>query len=295
MSMRKQLVKTVEDILGCDNRLVLLLGDIGVFGFRRAFELFPERVYNIGILEQSTVSLAAGMAKTDLVPVIHTIAPFLIERSLEQLKIDFCYQQLGGNFISVGASYDYAALGCTHHCPGDVGLLRHLPGMEIVLPGTAQEFDLLFRQSYSNGRPTYYRLSERENSKGYDVKFGKAEVIRTGKHATLVVIGPALASVLCAAEELDVTILYYTTVSPFDTDTLRKNCASSKILLCEPYYTGCLAAEICNSLWPKPVLLDCVGVPHTFLTSYGLAEEHDEAIGFTIKDIRSRSERLIHE
>jgi transketolase len=56
MSMRKQLVKTVEDILGYDNRLILLLGDIGVFGFRRAFELFPDRVYNIGILEQSTVS-----------------------------------------------------------------------------------------------------------------------------------------------------------------------------------------------------------------------------------------------
>ena len=65
----------------------------------------------------------------------------------------------------MGASYDYAALGCTHHCPGDVGMLKNIPDMEIILPGTAEEFDKLFRQSYANGNPTYFRLSEKQNSK----------------------------------------------------------------------------------------------------------------------------------
>ena len=295
MNMRKQLVNTVESILEKDNRLVLLLGDIGVFGFRRAFELFPERVYNIGILEQSTISVAAGLAMEGLIPVVHTIAPFLIERGLEQLKDDFCYQRLGGNFVSIGASYDYVALGCTHQCPGDVGILKNLPGMEIVLPGTPSEFDILFNQAYFNQNPTYFRLSDRSNLQGYDVKFGKAEIIKKGKLVTIVAVGHALKPVLEASKDIDVTILYYTTVAPFDGETLRENCASSKIMLCEPYYSGALSVDILNALKPNPIVLDFVGVPHIFLTNYGLAEEHDELIGLTAKNIKERIERLIHE
>ena len=53
--MRRQLVQTVTDVLEKDERVVLLLGDIGVHGFREAFDRFPKRVYNIGILEQASV------------------------------------------------------------------------------------------------------------------------------------------------------------------------------------------------------------------------------------------------
>lgn len=295
MSMRGQFVKTVEPLLEKDKRVVLLLGDIGVFGFRKAFEQYPDRVYNIGILEQSTISLAAGLAMEGLIPIVHTIAPFLLERSLEQLKVDFCYQKLGGNFVSVGASYDYAALGCTHHCPGDVGILKNLPGMEIILPGTAGEFDLLFRQACFNGHPTYFRLSEKENSEGHDVKLGKAIVVRKGKLATIVAVGPLLKPVLEAAKSLDVTILYYTSVAPFDGDALRKNAVSSKILLCEPYYQGTLSGDIMNALRPRPVFIDCLGVPRNFLTNYGRREEHDEYIGLTADNIGKCIQRLIHE
>ena len=114
--MRKQFAKTTQEILVQDKKTILLLGDIGVFAFRNSFELYPERVYNIGILEQSMVSVAAGLALTGFIPIVHTIAPFTTERCLEQIKDDFGYQGLGGNIVSVGASYDYAALGCTHHC-----------------------------------------------------------------------------------------------------------------------------------------------------------------------------------
>jgi len=295
MSMRKQLVETVESLLKKDERLILLLGDIGVFGFRNAFAQNPGRVYNIGILEQSTVSLASGLAMAGLIPVVHTIAPFLIERSFEQLKVDFGYQELGGNFISVGSSYDYAALGCTHHCPADVGILKNIPGMEIILPGTAKEFDILFHQAYANNHPTYYRLSERENSTSYQVNIGKAEVVREGKSATIIAIGQILKPVLEAAAGIDVTVLYYTSVVPFDGDTLKKNCFSKKVLLCEPYYSGMLAADVMTALHPGPVVLDCMGVPHQFLKNYGTAEEHDQVLGLTVKDIKKRIEKLIHE
>ena len=295
MSMRAQFVKTVEGLLAADERLFVLLGDIGVWGFRNAFNLFSGRVYNIGVVEQSTVSLASGLAMEGFIPVVHTIAPFLVERSIEQLKDDFCYQGLGGNFVSVGASYDYAALGCTHHCPADVGILKNLPGMEIVLPGTAIEFDLLFRASYANNNPSYFRLSERENPESFAVGFGRAEVVKKGKLATVVAVGPMLAPVLEAAGNLDVTILYYTTVKPFDAQTLNRSCIADKILLVEPYYQGGLANEIIESLPKKQIILKCLGVPFKFLTHYGKAEEHDEEIGLTAINIRQQLKELINE
>jgi transketolase len=272
---------------------VLVLGDIGVFGFQEAACRFPDRVYNIGILEQATVSLAAGLAKTGLIPIVHTIAPFLTERCLEQLKIGFGYQALGGNFVTVGASYDYAALGCTHHCPGDVQAVTTVPGMDVIVPGTADEFDRLFRETYDSGRPTYFRLAESSHHAETAAPFGQASVVKEGKAATIVVVGPLLASILPATRDLDVTVLYYHTVQPFDGETLRRHASAGKVLLCEPYYRGGLAAEITEALWPQPVVLRSLGVPRRFLTQYGKVEQHDAAIGLTPDAIRSELECLI--
>lgn len=295
MSMRKQLVTTVERLLQTDPRTVLLLGDIGVFGFRRAFQQFPTRVYNIGILEQTTVGLASGLARGGLIPVVHTIAPFLVERSYEQIKIDFGYQALGGNFVSVGASYDYASLGCTHHCPGDVGILLQIPQMEIIVPGTATEFDQLFSHAYSNGHPTYYRLSEFQNSQSESVEFGKFQIIQQGSRATVLAIGPTLDIVRQASLGLDVAILYCTTVWPFDSQTLRAHLQKRpKLLVVEPFYEGSLTHLVAQSAGDAPLQHRSVGVKREFLTHYGHASDHDAANGITVAHVRQQLEGLLH-
>lgn len=293
--MRKQFVKTIEDFMEHDERLVLLLGDIGVFGFRNAFKLYPERTYNIGVCEQAMTSLAAGLAKEGLIPVLHSIAPFAVERCFEQIKIDLCYQNLPANIVSVGSSYDYAGLGCTHHCPGDVAILRALPGMEIVIPGTPAEFDGLFRAAYANSHPTYFRLSERSNQQSCDVEFGRALFIRRGSLATVIAVGPTLTSVLEATRTLDVTILYYTTVVPFDGDTLKENCSSGRIVVVEPFYKGTLAYDIMAGVKSKSIRLLSIGVPRRFLTDYGQAADHDLICGLTADQIKARLEQFLNE
>ena len=147
--MRKQFVSTIENIFREDKKIFLLLGDIGVFGFRDVLSSYPDRAKNIGILEQSMISLASGLSMAGFFPTVHTIAPFISERALEQIKVDLCYQNLPANLVAVGGSYDYSALGPTHHCPGDVGVLNELPGMEIIIPGSQEEFDYLFRERYN--------------------------------------------------------------------------------------------------------------------------------------------------
>jgi len=147
--MRAQLTKTLMEV-GKDENMVLLVGDIGVWGLRQFKEDYPKRFYNIGICEQSMVSLGAGLAMGGMIPVLHSIAPFVTERCFEQIKDDFCYQKLGGNIISVGSTFDYAGLGCTHHCYSDIAAIRALPNAQIIYPASEIEFDLLFKQSWSS-------------------------------------------------------------------------------------------------------------------------------------------------
>ncbi len=115
MNMRQQMVKSLEELLAYDERLVVVLAEISNSLFNKNNPTFAKRILNLGIMEQTMVSVAAGIAMEGFIPVVHSITPFLVERPFEQLKDDFCYQQLGGNFISTGASYDYSTEG--HDAP----------------------------------------------------------------------------------------------------------------------------------------------------------------------------------
>ena len=288
--MRKQFVKTVENLLENKTNTVLLLGDIGIFGFRNSFKNYPDRTYNIGILEQSTISLAAGLSIGNMIPIVHTIAPFLVERAFEQLKIDFGYQSLNGNFVTIGASYDYASLGCTHHCPGDISLLLTIPNMQIVCPGNSFEFDQLFNQSYDNDQPTYFRLSEYENDKlDSDVTFGKANLVKKSNNpkALIVVVGNLLQSVISATKDLDCDILYYTTLRPFDEEALRNN-FNDNIIVVEPFYEGSINYQINIALKGYKYKLTNIGVTRQFLTNYGSKTEHDSNLGLDVDSIKER-------
>ena len=283
LNMRQHMIHVLDTTLVEDERLVVVLADIsaGLFAPHK-------RLLNVGIMEQSMISVAAGLAMEGLIPVAHTFAPFLVERPLEQLKDDFCYQRLGGNFISTGASYDYSEEGMTHQGPGDVQVLLSLVGMQIIVPGTALEFERLFRQAYANGSPTYYRLALDSNTEEQAAEFGKLAVIRRGQAGTIIAVGPMLESTLRAIEGLDVTLLYCTTVAPFDEETLRRECVGEHLVLVEPYYTGGLVASVMSALKHHPVCIETIGVPHQILNHYGLPAEHTEALGLTPQGIRQR-------
>jgi transketolase len=294
LTMREQMVQTLQELVERDERLVVLLGNISASLFDKAlFKRNPPRIYDLGIVEQALIGVAAGMAAEGLIPVAHSITPFLVERPFEQLKDDFCYQGLGGNFISIGASYDYSSDGMTHQGSADVQILRSLPRMQIVVPGTAREFDTLFRESYANGAPTYFRTSARVNAQDVAVRFGQAEVVRTGTQATVVAVGPALAATHAATEGLDVTVLYYTTAVPFDGETVRAASPHGRIVLVEPFYAGTLTPEIVAAMGHSPTTIEAIGVPRQVLYHYGTPEEHDEAIGLTSHGIRQRLETFL--
>ena len=155
--MRKQFPKTVLEIMDKDERVVILLGDIGVFAFKEAFEKYPTRCYNMGICEQSLVGVAAGLAMAGFIPVVHTIEPFLVDRAFEQIKIDFGYQELKGNIVGVDVSETASNLGYTHQCPYALEHMLDVQGMNVYEPTSADNFDMVFRRDYDKGL-NYFRI-----------------------------------------------------------------------------------------------------------------------------------------
>ncbi|MBE3561578.1 MAG: hypothetical protein IMW89_20505 [Ktedonobacteraceae bacterium] len=296
MTMRDQMALTITDLFEQDERVALVLAEISRSLFDPLLERYSTRAFNLGILEQTMIGVAAGLALEGFIPFVHSIAPFLVERPFEQLKDDFCYQRLGGNFISNGASYDYSTEGMTHHGPADVPILGSLPGMQIVVPGTASELDRLLRETYANGSPTYFRTSTSTNPVDFPVRFGRLEVVRRGTREmvpTVIAVGPLLGRVLEAVEDLDVNVLYCTTVAPFDVETLRALHRGSEVIVVEPYYEGALVPAISGALKHLPQRIEAIGVPHRVLNHYGASWQHDEALGLTSHGIRRRIEHFL--
>jgi len=280
--MRKQFVQTLKDILYQDERSILMLGDIGVYGFRDELKNIPNRAYNIGILEQSTLSMAAGMSHSGLIPFVHTIAPFMVERAFEQIKDDFAYQNLTGNFVSIGNSYDYSSLGCTHHCPADVHLLLGIPNVNIFLPGTSKELDDLIKSNYTTG-VNYYRLSEYENQTSNK----NATIVKEGEDATVICFGNKLTEVIEVTKNLNVTVLYFNTINPLD-ENLLHSCYNKNIIVIEPFYEGTVNHLITNSLNYRPCSIHNIGVPRKFLTNYGTKNEMDSFLELDVSGISKK-------
>ena len=144
------------------------------------------------------------------------------------------------------------------------------------------------------------RLARTNNPVEYPVHFGKLEIVQRGSQATVIAVGPMLAATWEAVKDLDVTLLYCTTVVTFDAETLQSVCPDqqrqrSKIVLVEPYYEDVLVPDICAAMGRVPVSIESIGVPHKVLSRYGTPEQHDEALGLTPGGIRRRVERFLSE
>jgi len=220
--MRRQFKNTVTDLAAYDDKIVIVFGDVSVYLFKDFKEKYPDRFYNMGICENTLISVGAGLSSQGLYPFVHTIAPFITERSFEQIKLDMCYNQFGGNIVSCGASFDYAWDGATHHAYTDLAILRLLPDMEVMQPGSIKEVDVLIRSQYNNGNPSYFRLSDNPHNIDVPVTFGKAVVLKNANSpVTVMTAGPILGNVFEACRELDVNLVYFHTIKPIDREIIE--------------------------------------------------------------------------
>lgn len=272
--MRKEFTAATEKLIKENNNAVLLLGDIGVFNFHGLLANYPERAFNLGILEQSMIGVGAGLASEGIIPIIHSIAPFLVERSLEQIKVDFGYQRLPGNLVSVGASFDYAKLGCTHHCPADISILLNIPGIILYVPGHSLEFKEHFMTDWNSGALNYFRLSEVQNKEKFDLKVGEIKKIKNGSKAVVIAVGPFLNNVIEGLSDLDLEIHYVNSIVESSDMVINSDFPGKKVVLYEPYYSGPLLMKIFQQVNQSGCSILQIGVPKKFIQEYGTYKEH---------------------
>jgi transketolase len=289
--MRDRFAPVVSQLLDEDPRVAVVLAEIGTDGFEEARRRHPERVINVGIREQLLVGAAAGLALTGLRPVVHTFASFLVERPFEQVKLDLGHQGAGAVLVSASASFDWPAGGYTHMSPGDVALLDTLDGWTVHVPGHPDEAETLLRHAVAAGDDkVYVRLSVQANAEGLPVDGARFVTVREGHAGVVVAVGPMLDATLAATEGLDVTVLYATTVRPFDRAALRRatEAAGSDVVLVEPYLAGTSTAAASDALADVRHRVLGLGVGRRELRRYGNVDEHLAAHGLDARSLRER-------
>ncbi|MCM0676157.1 transketolase [Micromonospora phytophila] len=284
--MRERFIDTTTRLLAEDPRTALVLADISAAAFAPAAVRHPDRVLNVGIREQLLVGVAGGLALTGLRPIVHSYAPFLIERAYEQLKIDLDHQGVGAVLVSVGASYDRAASGRTHLSPADVSLVDALHGWTVHVPGHPDEVPALLRDAVAGEGSAYLRLSTLHNDRprGGD---GALRLVRdAGPGAPLLVaVGPVLDAALAAVADLGVTVAYTHRPRPFDTAGLRA-LAGTDVILVEPYLAGTSSRVVSAALADRPHRLLALGVGRKDLRRYGSADDHTRWHGLDAAGLR---------
>lgn len=288
-AMREVFVDMVIDALDTDPRLAVVTADISAAAFAKARARYPDRVVNVGIREQAMIGVAGGLALAGFRPVVHSYAPFLVERPFEQIKLDLGHQDVGAVLVSIGGSYDDPVWGRTHQAPGDVALIDTLPSWTVHVPGHAGEVAPLLRQALSGDGRVYIRLSTRANSAAHPVTEGFT-VLRQGSAGVVLAVGPTLDTVLAAVSTMDVTVLYTATVRPFDHTGLRQAVSAARpaVVLVEPYLRGTSAHAVAAALADVPHRLRALGVRRDEeVHAYGTAADHDRIHGLDPAGIAS--------
>ena len=216
-------------------------GGTGLLGFRKEF---PNRLFDVGIAEEHAVSMAGGLAKQGMIPVVALYSTFL-QRSFDQIMQDVAMLKLHVVF-----AIDRAGLvgedGETHHGVFDVGFLRQVPGMTILCPASMAEQKEMLRWAVQEFDGPVTVRYPRGGDGGYtdaNWKDGPVQCHRKGGDVTLVSYGTISNHIIEAAELLaesgiQATVLRLLQVAPLPMEEIRAQLGESKHVI--------VVEEVCN-------------------------------------------------
>jgi len=305
--MRKAFTRALYDISKKNKDVYSMTADIGVFAFNDIKKDFPERFFNVGVAEANMMGMAAGLALSDKIPFVFTIAPFITMRCCEQIKVDVCYHDLPVKIYGAGGGFVYGPQGATHHAIEEIGVLRSLPNITLVCPSDPIETEKLTYESMKLKGPLYVRISRNNepnyHDKEYDFKFGVADEIKSGSDISIISTGPVLGNVLDSYDVLkskgyDISIINMATVKPIDKKAVLK-CAkqTGNIITVEEHNIigglGSAVAEVLSENNCSDVNFKRLGVNDKFCEVHGTHEELQHEYGISSDSIITEVDNLL--
>ena len=158
--MRTSFINQLLEEAKKNDKIFLVIGDLGYHVVEPFAETIPERFLNAGIAEQNMAGVAAGLSMTGYNVYIYSIGNFPTLRCLEQIRNDIAYHKANVKIVSVGAGYAYGSLGATHQATEEIGALRVIPNMVVATPGDPVEARAIAKFSAEYDGPMYIRLGK---------------------------------------------------------------------------------------------------------------------------------------
>lgn len=189
----------------------------------------PEQHVNVGIAEQNACGLAAGLATCGKIPFVTTYAVFGSMRMCEQIRQELCYPKLNVKIACSHGGFTPANDGASHQGIEDMGILRTIPNMTVIMPADYYSAKKLVKAAAEYNGPLFIRFTRDAIPFIYDenaeFEIGKAHKIKDGKDISIIANGDIMSKAVAAAEELEakgysVRLLDMHTIKPLDNEAV---------------------------------------------------------------------------
>ena len=279
--MRDAFLNKLTELAEADKDVVLLTADLGFGVFENLESKFPGQYFNVGVAEQNMTGLAAGLALEGKKVITYSIANFPTLRCLEQIRNDGCYHDLNITIVASGGGFSYGSLGMSHHATEDIAIIRALPAMSVLAPGTAWEASKAIEALVKGDGVGYLRLDKTvadENSTPL-FSLGRSIRYREGEDITLFSTGGILRDTIQAAELLqelgiDAGVVSMYSIKPIDKDAIiaAANETGGIVTIEEHNIDGGLGSAVAE------VCMDSGFIPKKFLR-IGLDNQYSSIVG----------------
>lgn len=295
MANKQVICNVLMELAQKDPMITVLCSDSRGSGSMTEFaNRFPDQFVEVGIAEQSLVSIAAGMASTGRKPVAVSPASFLSTRSMEQVKVDCAYSHNNVLLLGISGGVSYGALGMTHHSSTDIADMASIPGMRVYLPSDRLQTELLTRALMADTDPAYVRVGRNAVEDVYEegkvpFEMDKATLVREGQDLAIIACGEMVlyakrAAEALAKEGIQAMVIDMYCVKPLDREAVLKAASTGHILTVEEHVAigglGSMVAQLvvqeapckmkCLTLPDSPVI---TGTSKEVFHYYGLDDE----------------------
>lgn len=256
---------------------------------------FPHRFFNMGIAEQDMIGTAVGLATTGKIPFVSTFAIFAVGKPWEQIRQSITNPAINVKIVASHAGITVGEDGASHQCIEDIGIMRVLPNMTVIIPADGIETGKAVKAIVDYQGPVYMRLSRMRfpviYDESYDFKIAKGNVLRKGKDVTIFATGFMVSQSLKATDQLEAEgisaqLINISTIKPIDQELIIKaSQATGAVVTAEEHSTigglGSAVAEVlsehCPTLMKRIGIKDQPGTsgsPAELLDHYQLNPQH---------------------